>query len=88
MINADYKGELIFNLEADRRVDAGKGGYMIHVSNNTKLDCYATCRREECKASKANSSTKVNLTMKSTVFIMSVMFLLKMGFVVNTDNNP
>ena len=33
---ADYKGELIFNLEADRRVDANKWGYMIHVSNNTK----------------------------------------------------
>ena len=48
---ADYKGELIFNLEADRRVDAGKEGYMIHVSNNTKLDCYDTCRRGECKAS-------------------------------------
>jgi len=24
---------------------------MIHVSNNTKLDCYDTCRRGECKAS-------------------------------------
>ena len=31
---ADYKGELIFNLEADRRVDANKLGYMIHVFNS------------------------------------------------------
>jgi hypothetical protein len=31
---ADYKGELIFNLEADRRVDANKCGYMIHVFNS------------------------------------------------------
>ncbi len=29
---ADCKGELIFNLEADRKVDANKWGYMIHVS--------------------------------------------------------
>ena len=32
---------------------------MIHVSNNTKLDCYDTCSRGECKASKVNSSTNV-----------------------------
>ena len=66
---ADYKGELIFNLEADRRVDAGKGGYMIHVSNNTKLDCYDTCRRGECKASKANSSTNVFNSITGTMAI-------------------
>jgi hypothetical protein len=56
---ADYKIELIFNLEADCRIDVGKEGYIIHVSNNTKLDCYDTCSRRECKASKANSSTNV-----------------------------
>ena len=58
-----------FNLEADRRVDAGKGGYMIHVSNNTKLDSYDTCRRGECKASKANSSTNVFNSITGTMAI-------------------
>jgi hypothetical protein len=53
----DYHSELIIQEEALRRTDAGRGGYMIHISQTAKLDCYATCQRGECKANKANSIT-------------------------------
>lgn len=54
---ADYHGELIFEAEAERRTAAGKGGYMIYISNEVRMDCYTTCQSGDCKASKANSCT-------------------------------
>jgi len=54
---ADYHGELIFEAEAERRTAAGKGGYMIYISIEVRMDCFSTCQSGDCKASKANSGT-------------------------------
>lgn len=54
---ADYNGEIITDEERNRRDAAGRGGYMIKISNNMHKDCYATSIRGDCKASKANSAT-------------------------------
>ena len=55
---ADYNGDLISVEEAQLREDRGYGGYIIHINETTRMDCYDKCRRGLCKASKANSSTR------------------------------
>ena len=55
---ADYVGELISAVEALRREEAGRGGYTIYITETVKMDCYDACVRGDCKASKANSSTR------------------------------
>jgi hypothetical protein len=40
---APYGGEVISHAEADRREDAGKGGYMVHVNKDIVLDAPKSC---------------------------------------------
>lgn len=51
---AQYKGEIITRAEYGEREAAGKGGYALHVSQTTVLDCYN--HKAECFASAANTA--------------------------------
>lgn len=52
-----YKGETVTREEYQTRINAGKGGYGISLSNNSVVDCYAN--RLKCYASQANCATGV-----------------------------
>jgi len=54
---------LISEEESNERENRGHGGYMIYITDTTRMDCYENAMNYRCNASKANSYTNAYNTV-------------------------
>ena len=51
-----FVGELINKTELEGRINAGRGGYIIQIDDQTSLDCFNSRSMHHCLSSCANSA--------------------------------